>query len=225
MSNWIFLSYPLSGELSAYGDGDRIDIKEVRSISRGDTSNNSVISLSSHLGTHIDFPLHFSNTGKNIDDYDSEFFVFKKAAVISLERKSKSSKLIIELDELIDDLGNISEDIELLIIKTGFGTLRDKEHYWKEGFGIGLHIASYLRKCFPLLKAVGFDLISLNSYQHREIGRKAHGEFLVENDILIIEDMDLSKITKNSNIELIITSPFRVKGAEAAPLTIFAKVN
>ena len=224
MNNWVYLSYPLSVELSAYGNGNRIEINEARSISRGDTSNNSVISLSSHLGTHIDFPLHFSELGKSIDDYNSDFFIFNKVAMISLENKSKSDKLIIELDEIIEELGEVSENIELLILKTGFGAFRDKEQYWQKGFGIGLNIASYLRKRFPFLKAIGFDLISLNSYQHRELGRKSHGEFLVENDILIIEDMDLSKIKNNSNIELIITSPLRVKGAEAAPLTIFAKI-
>ena len=74
-SKWIFLSYELNDQLSAYGTGPRIEIKFTTDQTKGDASNNSFISLPGHFGTHIDFPFHFDYKGKTGSDYDAESFV------------------------------------------------------------------------------------------------------------------------------------------------------
>jgi kynurenine formamidase len=74
---------------------------------------------------------------------------------------------------------------------------------------------------------IGFDFISLSSYAHRDLGREAHRAFLAEleidgdnkDPILIIEDMDLSKI--KICLSKIIVSPLRFEMADGAPVTVF----
>ena len=69
MSNWKYLSYQLSPNHYAYGNGKRIRIEQTNSIQNGDSSNNAYLNLPTHFGTHIDFPYHFDNNGKNCNDF------------------------------------------------------------------------------------------------------------------------------------------------------------
>ena len=223
--NWISLSYPLSTDLSGYGNGKRLKITQIRSIDKGDTSNNTEFCMPTHLGTHIDFPYHFSSKGKTIDNYEIGFFVFENVSVIILELINKIEDYLIKPEHLLNLIHKCSENTELLLIKTGFCNKRDSEEYWKYGYGIGLGVAELLKQQFPKIRAIGFDLISLNSYQQREIGRKSHKEFLIDNDILIIEDINLSRITNNISIKQLVVSPLIISGSEGAPVTIFAKIK
>ena len=72
---------------------------------------------------------------------------------------------------------------------------------------------------------IGFDSISLTSYQHREIGRKAHQCFLGDGEgepILIIEDMNLDPLqTKPIKVFSI---PMLYEKADGAPTTIVATI-
>jgi arylformamidase len=225
MDKWIYLSYPISSELSGYGNGNRFKTKQTRSILQGDTSNNTEFCMPSHFGTHIDFPYHFSSIGKTIDAYKPSFFVFENVSIISLESISLIEDYLIKPEHLLDYMNSCSNNTELLLIKTGFCNKRNTEEYWKYGYGIGLGVAELIRKKFPKIRAVGVDLISLNSFQQREIGRIAHKEFLIENDILIVEDMDLSKINEKIEIRRAIIAPLNINGAEGAPVTTFANIK
>ncbi len=222
--NWILLSYPLSTDLSGYGNGKRLTVNQIRSIDKGDTSNNTEFCMPSHLGTHIDFPYHFSSKGKTIDNYEINFFVFENVSIINLELFNKIEDYLIKPEHLVDLINNCPNSTELLLIKTGFCNKRDSNEYWKYGYGIGLGVAELLKQKLPKIRAIGFDLISLNSYQQRKIGRKSHKEFLIENDILIIEDINLSEITSNISINQVIVSPLVISGSEGAPVTIFANI-
>jgi kynurenine formamidase len=86
--------------------------------------------------------------------------------------------------------------------------------------------ASYgniLRSTFPYLRVFGFDLISLTSKLDRSEGKKAHISFLIENDILILEDMNLTQI--NDRPHRIIISPLLIKDADGSPCTVIAFFN
>ena len=78
---------------------------------------------------------------------------------------------------------------------------------------------------FPGLRAIGFDLISLSSFQRRELGRKAHHEFLRRN-ILVIEDMDLHVLKQNGLFfKMIMIIPLFVDGAEGTPVTVIGVID
>jgi arylformamidase len=224
-NNWIYLSYPLSTDLANYGNGNRISIGQSKSIIKGDSSNNTEFCMSSHLGTHIDFPKHFSKNGRSIDDYSPKFFISKNISVLYLENLDNIDDYLIKPEHIANLLKSCIRDTEILILKTGFSYKRNKDEYWKFGYGLGLGTAKLIRQTLPNIKAIGFDLISLTSYQQREIGRLSHKEYLIENEILIIEDLDLSKITSTHIINQLIVSPIIIRGAEGAPVTVFANIS
>ena len=72
------------------------------------------------------------------------------------------------------------------------------------------------------LTSTFFDFISLSSYQNRTLGRKSHKKFLIENDILIIEDMDLNYI-KGKKIISISAFPLLIDQVDGSPITVIAE--
>ncbi len=210
-----YLSYPLSSETPLYGGASDIKIDQIRQIERGDTSNNSFLSFPNHAGTHIDFPNHFIQNGKNSSDYPAEFWLFHY--VYTIFKECKSNELI---DFMDSELNTIPENIEFLIINTGFGKYRNEKVYWYNNPGLHPNLASKLKGRFKSLRIIGLDIISITSFQNRELGRLAHKEFLSEPSILLIEDMNLSELKKNPN--QLICLPLHVETLDGAPITIIA---
>lgn len=212
------LSYSLSSQTPSYGNGAKPELELINSIKDGGTSNKTKIITDSHLGTHIDFPFHFIADGKTGNDYSASDFCFQSPLIIEVPINSG----------LIGnhELGQVEKNSEcdLLLIKTGTGKYRYEEHYWKNGPGMAAETARFLKNKFPSLRAIGFDFISLTSFQHREEGRNAHREYLSRN-ILIIEDMKLDEIHSGTKINEIIIAPFLFENCDGAPVYVMAKIN
>lgn len=222
MSKWIFLTYPLNDKAFGYGNGERFKLNRLRNMANGDTSNNTSFQMPTHYGTHIDFPFHFSIDGKKSTDYKAEDFVFKNVSIIEID-SLKVEDYLINVNDLLQ-VNQLNKETDLLIVKTGFCNKRYTEDYWKNGLGFHKDSANFLKEQLPNLRAIGFDLISLNSYQQREHGREAHKEFLCKNEVLIIEELDLTQLSGNSVIKQAIVSPLYVEDCDGAPVTIFAEV-
>lgn len=206
----IFLSYFLSENTPTYGGAEgTIIFEQERSINRGDTSNNLKLIFPAHLGTHIDFPRHFSDDGKMCSDYTAAFWIFSKIGFIECRT-----------DEVEEHIGNLPVDIEILILKTGFGNKRGTSEYWSSQPIIPASLASILKKKFPSLRVFGFDLISLTSKLDRAEGKIAHIQFLLQNDILVLEDMDLRNLF--SAPDNLIIAPLQIEGADGVPCNVIS---
>jgi arylformamidase len=218
---WIYLSYLIHPEAPAYGGNQAFFDEADKQMDKGDSCNTRLWRMSNHMGTHIDFPRHFVCSGDTLDVFPAGFWVFKKIAVVFM-RNVEPGQIISARDI---DFSGISSDVEFLIIKTGFCDLRDDPLYWQNNPGLHTEFASELHKDFSGIRVVGFDLISLSSFVHRELGRQAHKAFLDHsNPILLLEDMDLTGINENSMVKQVVIAPIRVKDADAAPCTVLAEV-
>lgn len=184
-------------------------------ISDGKSCNKHFIHMDLHTGTHIDFPLHFCESGKSLCDYDnSGIFIFKNWNLTMCS---------IPPNGLIKDLNlsGINKDTECLLIKTGWENYRESDSnlYAVEGPGLHADLAMTLKKQLPKIKCIGFDFISLTSFRHREHGRLAHKKFLCDSDILVIEDMSLCGIHGVSGVLHIV--PLQVAGVDGTPVTAY----
>ena len=218
----IFLSYILDKETPTYGDRYRFEQIKKSDISNGDIANDTFISTTVHIGTHIDMPYHFYEDGQSIKDFKPDFWIFKQPLVIEL----KQDDLIIH-EKLIKKLSMI-EDIgyDILIIKTGMCHLRDKSIFWKRNYGFHPDIYDFLVDKFRDIKVFGFDSISVSSFADRMIGREAHKRFLnPKKPILLLEDMDLRDIDKTTKLKKIIVSPLRIENCDGLPCTIFGVLD
>ncbi len=205
-----YLSYFIDSETPAYGGKTNcINISLTKSILNGDTSNDQTLELPGHIGTHIDFPFHFSSSGKKCNDYPASFWIFHKVGLLTCN-----------IEEVKDNLYKLESDIEILILKTGFGTNRNKNLYWSNQPIIPANLATLFRHIFPKLRVFGFDMISLTSKLDRTEGKEAHINFLLNNEILILEDMNLEKLFETPN--KVIIAPLQIKEASGVPCNVIA---
>ena len=218
----IFLSYILDSNTPSYGNRDKFIISKNSEIVNGIGANTSKWEFTNnHIGTHIDTPYHFYIKGKQLKDYRASDFIFWKIGILEVPRKDGSLISIVDLQ-----LDNLDPEIELLIIKTGYGSYRNSNKYFQDNPGLSAELAQKLKKSFPKLRAVGFDFISLTSWNNREEGKKSHLSFLnPEIDIIIIEDMKLDEICSQSILKWIIVSPLRTEEGNGSPVTIIANLD
>lgn len=216
----VWLSYSLSTSTPSYGGGEGLRVEQTRSLDRGDTSNNSRWSLPNHLGTHLDAPLHFWRDGVAVEQIAPEQLVFDRVQLVDAQMPEG---LLIRPEHLAEPL---AEDLDLLLLRTGFGKSRGTREYWEHGPGVHSEFADHLRRSAPHCRMIGFDFISLSSFQHREVGRQAHRAFLdPQRPILILEDMDLSALDDRPDLTRVTVLPLRVDGADGAPVTVLAELG
>lgn len=212
-----FLSYKINHQTPSYGNRNTVTILKKSDIGKGDIANDSFISTTVHIGTHIDMPYHFYENGQTINDFDDDFWVFNNILILEIY----SENLIIK-DELIEKIKYLSNtECEILIVKTGICNERDKSVFWKENYGFHPSIYEYLIEIFPKLRIFGFDSISVSSFQNRLLGREAHKAFLnPDKPILLLEDMDLRKINEKTKLKQIIIAPLRIEKCDGLPCTV-----
>jgi len=215
----IYLSYYINNDTPLYGGENAINITKRTEISRGASSNTTYLKLPNHTGTHIDFPNHFSDKGKTINDYRASFWKFDKVWAIDYNAEAGE---IIDVNAI--SYSDVPVETEFLIIKTGFGKYRNEEKYWKNNPGLSPELAKILKDRCPNLKVVGFDFISVSSYQNRMLGREAHKEFLINHNILLIEDMKLDEMDKRK-IKTITALPLLIDKIDGGPITIIAEME
>lgn len=220
---WIYLSHPIEGDTPTYGNRNKVVIEKSSSISRGDAANETHIATTLHIGTHIDFPSHFYEDGQTIKNYPASFWIFSHPLVVEIEPKS----LVIE-QELFDvlDTVNPAQAYDILLIRTGFGKYRTTKRYWEANPGFAPSVYDYIRKKLPEIRIMGFDTISVSSFQHRDIGREAHRRFLNPAEpVLLLEDMDLSSITTGNTLLQVIVTPLQISNSDGAPCMVIGKLR
>lgn len=221
--SWIYLSHKWGPSCPTYGNGPRIEVKQNRCISSGDTCNSISFTAQNHIGSHFDFPKHFDRNGAKCDDYAPEFFVHQRIALFWLDLNPGE---IIEPSMLIAQADKCDPSSTLALLRTGASSYRNSEYYWKNGPAVGTGVADLLRKKFVNLTTFGIDSISISSFSSRELGRVVHREFLCDSvrPILLIEDLCLEHLNGNAPIECV-SLPLRIEDADGAPCTVIAKVG
>ncbi|MEM0466441.1 MAG: cyclase family protein [Candidatus Thermoplasmatota archaeon] len=220
MSRYILLSYPINTATPSYGNTPPLQIEPYQQIAQGNSCNTSLIHMHNHLGTHIDAPYHFTNTGKKITDYPIEDFIFSHPIVLDIPKNPGELVLVDELQSYSSSLGSC----DMIIFRTGFWKYRNETVYRLKNPGISPEIAHYLRTEYPNIRCVGIDSISISSFIHRELGRKAHTIFLQDKEyssdpILLLEDMDLSS-KKLTRLRQVFVCPLFIANLDSSPCTV-----
>ena len=218
----LYLSYILDEKTPTYGNRNKFICEKKFDISNGDVANDSSINTTVHIGTHIDMPYHFFENGQTIEDFDIDYFRFTNVLFIDILPEN-----VIIKDDLITLLEKQANknSYDILIVKTSICYKRDSEEFWKINYGFDPSIADYLRKKFPNIRVIGFDSISVSSFSERMIGRESHKAFLnLKHPILLLEDMDLTSLNKDSKIVKLDIAPLRIAKCDGLPCTIIAEV-
>src|SRR5207237_9584398 len=69
------VSVPISEDMVVWRGGEPPRIKFVSNVNKGDRHTESEMTLRTHIGTHVDAPLHFVKGGATVDQLDLNVLV------------------------------------------------------------------------------------------------------------------------------------------------------
>ncbi|MGD2162601.1 MAG: cyclase family protein [Anaerolineales bacterium] len=176
------ISLPISPQLPVWPGDPAVQIEKLSMISEGADANVSKISFGVHMGTHVDAPYHFIDSGQGIETLALEILV-GPAHVLDLIGVE-----VIDRDTLED--AQIPEGVERILFKTR------NSMYWATGIktfqedfvAVDLSGAEWLVE--HGIKLVGVDYLSVAPFHE---GVPTH-QALLRHGVVIVEGLDLSSV-------------------------------
>jgi arylformamidase len=204
---WIDISIPIRKGMVHWPGDPPVRIERRQDMKKGNAANVSQISMSLHLGTHMDAPVHFLPSGKGIDQIPF-LAVVGRARVIEIQNSE-----VIRPDDL--QKKRIRQG-ERILLKTGnSGRCWQNSSFVKDFVYLSTEAADFLVE--KKVKSVGVDYLSVDRYKG---GYDVH-RTLLRAGIWIIEGLDLSQV-KPGNYELICL-PMRIEGGDGSPVRAILK--
>ena len=169
-----------------------------------DTNDLSSFLIDSHLGTHLDAPLHFIEGGRAVENLELEKLF---GDVFVLEIYNIKSITYLDLEN-----AGIPKACKKLILKT------DNKYYWNESLtefqedfaSIDSSGAKWIVD--RGIHLIGIDYLSIQRYKD---GPQTH-QILLENEVVIVETLNLEYVTQGwYNL---ICLPLKLEGLEGSPV-------
>jgi len=199
----IDLSVPINEQTPVY-PGDPAPKIEPASVLAKDGYNDHLVSLGTHIGTHIDAPMHMLENGANLDSVSVEQFV-------------GNGKLVQIKDDDFDAVKTAGIQAgDIVLFYTGMSDRFHDPVYFEEYPAMPEEIAQYLVD--TKVKMVGVDTCSVDNQDDFPI----HKVLLADN-VLIIENLtNLSQLLgKQFNIYAL---PIKLQ-IDGAPARVIAEVK
>jgi kynurenine formamidase len=166
--------------------------------------------LSTHTGTHMNAPFHFSPNGLSMDQIEVNRFICNDTLLLRIE---KDCNQLITTDDIVGNTKNEIKEKDTVVLHTGWETRnKEKDMYLKNNPGLSDDAAEYLVK--KKVNAVGIDGPSVDVGINREFPIY---KILLSNNILVIENLCNLNRLNYQNITLIIT-PLKLVGASGSPV-------
>jgi len=138
--------------------------------------------------------------------------------------KKIKNEYLIKPEHIIAD--EFNSNAKVVFLKTNMGRYRNLRRYWEDNLGVSIELEKWIRAEFKKIKIFGLDSISVSCWRSREIGRKVHKKFLnPKKPILIIEDMNLSKVDRSTIFKNVFFIPLMVSKSDGAPCTVIAEIK
>ncbi len=169
------------------------------------------VSMSTHIGTHVDAPRHFLAEGKAVDDYALERFI-RPAVAASVAREGVVPVTAAELKEALPEV----HPGDTVLLSFGYASrYRDPEDYLSHPY-LSDDAADYLVSL--RIGALGVDLITPDmpaNSRSEDFDFPVH-RALLGNDILIIENLGPGIDEIIGQRVLLVAPPVPIEGADGA---------
>ncbi len=202
---WIDLSISLHPDMTVWPGDASFEFLPDRRIAAGSSCNTSQIRQSTHTGTHVDAPWHFEESGRHLDEVDTDLF-FGEALLIDLpdvERITASDLPVSPLPPRV-------------LFKTKNSVLPVDAPFIKDFVAVELDAAK--RLVADGVKLVGVDYLSVAPFKQPDA--TTH-HCLLENNVFVVEGLRLGAL-QNGMYEFIVL-PLPIIGADGAPCRAFAR--
>jgi len=183
----------------------------------------TLISMYSHTGTHIDAPAHLYVDGFTLDKYPIEQFV-GKALVVDCRNLKKGEKISIRQ---LEKKGSILNEADFILFLTGHSMLWGSPDYFNNFPVMSHEVVEWIN--LHKLKGIGIDAPSFDPVTVEELESAAdelhnHRAVLKTNNTILLEN--LCKLEEIGNeLFTLCALPLNTVNADGAPARIIALVD
>ncbi|KJS47415.1 cyclase family protein [Desulfosporosinus sp. BICA1-9] len=223
-NNWLHdLSQPIA---SGYGElpGHPSTILESFQFHETHGRNNASLTMSIHVGTHVDAPYHFYTDGKTIDRVAPEIFC-GQAVIVDLVDKVKNDYAITVVD-VKDSLVNIGvTNLEgwRLILHTGWSKHYNTSRYYSHNPHISMELAHWLVDSKVPMIGLDFPPDGIGDELVVPAPAPVH-QILLKGEVCILENLTALDELPERKVELICL-PIKLVGASGGPARALARAR
>lgn len=211
MSSWIDISVPLSQDLPVWPGNPRFSATWARSIARGDSTNDSLLTFDVHTGTHVEGLMHVDSDGSG----PSQWPVDALTIDVQVVEVSPALRVISEAE-----IPTTDSSVRGFLFKTAnsFRDLWDKPQFQKDFCALNDKAAEAIVDR-PAIKAIGIDYLSIQS---RQATNAVHQD-LLRNSVAVIEGLDLRSVSEG--VYEMVCLPVLIQDIEAAPCRVMLRAK
>jgi arylformamidase len=197
------ITLTLSPELPYWPGDTAFELERVQKIDEGATANVSSLTMSAHMGTHVDAPDHFLNNGKTVEKLALSV-LSGRAYVLYLPEADLITAAILEQAE-------IPPRTRRVLFKTRNSEYwsRQLKDFQTDFVALSPDAAQYLVD--RGVKLVGIDYLSIAPYHQ---GLVTH-QILLKAGMVILEGLDLSAVSPGRYT--LFCLPLKLAGSDGAP--------
>lgn len=167
------------------------------------------LSITSHMGTHMDAPAHLFIKGKTLENFPVSHFA-GSAVVIDCTDLSEGELITCRQ---IEPVRKLADAADYLLFRTGWGRYWGEEQYSSHFPGLDAETAKYIAKTGK--KGVGIDTMSIDSADAHEL--QAHKVLLGTNQMVIIENLCNLELLGEELVDFF-ALPLKYECADGAPV-------
>ncbi len=173
----------------------------------------TLLSMTSHTGTHMDAPFHLFGERTKLDELSAEQFV-GKALVIDCHDLKAGDVIGMERIEAVREK---ADKAEFLLFYTGWDRYWGQEDYFGEYPVVSMEICQYALDSGK--KGLGFDSIGIDPISEGKLPR--HKLLLSRGDVVIMENLtNLGKV--GGSLFTLAALPLKYEAADGAPIRAVA---
>lgn len=196
------ISLPLVNGGAVYPGNPRISIEPHSELSKGASSNLSLLSFGSHTGTHVDAPSHFLQSGDPVDRLPLDVLIGTAQVIAFPDDVTSVTAAHLKACQL--------DHVERLIIRTRNSAFITQREFRPDYTFLAPDGAEFLVAAG--VKLVGVDYFSVEQFHS---GHHRTHRTLLERGVVIVEGLDLSAIEPGEY--QLCCLPLRLEGLDGAP--------
>ena len=208
----IDLTHTISENMPVYPGTEKPKL-EVASTYEKDGFKETLLTMFSHTGTHMDSPAHLFSQRTTLDSFSAEQFV-GKGIVVDCSNLKEGQKITMKYIETVKEKADTAQYI---LFYTGWDKYWETDTYFGNYPYITEEVAEYLINSKK--KGVGIDVIGIDPIKDEKL--TIHKKLFAETDIVVIENLtSLDKV--GNDIFTFCALPIKFKDSDGAPVRAIA---
>lgn len=212
--NVIDLTQTISEDMPVYPGTERPKLLPASSYEK-DGFKETLITMFSHTGTHIDPPCHIYPNGKRLDEFEADSFVGKALVIDCRDKKNGET---VTMDDLLKCDGVY--DAEFLLFCFGWDKKWGSAEYFGEYPCLSDEVVDFISN--GKYKGIGFDVIGLDPIA--DVQLKLHHKLFKNDNLINIENLRSLDACIGKNITLCCL-PIKIENSDGAPARAVAIIE